>query len=146
MQASDEQRAELEAEVAAACREAGLTPRAIEVMLYWLIDGLPLREIRLKLHLKRTAEVRTELGQALAKLAKLPGFWSEARAFPHRLVFCAHDRRTYDERPPGMRGVEPDRASDRLHTGLMVPADDRRLRQDVVSAARLWVNGKRSAA
>lgn len=115
-----------------------------ECVLLYLADGMTRPEIRRKLHL-RHREVDAYLQHAWGTLRKEPGFWEAAKRWAWDLVFCAADRRADDVRPLDVRGVNPDRASDRLHTGRLIAGDDPRLWRNPDSAARHWANALRQA-
>jgi hypothetical protein len=128
--------ARFEHDVDAALARAGLTPLQREVVLYRLED-MTEGQISVKLH-KPLKVVRCSLSQARAKIeALLAAAEAEAREFPRRLLFCVRDRRTYDERPEGVRGVTPDRSSQRFQGAPQVTEDDARLEQDLPSALKM---------
>jgi hypothetical protein len=129
-----------EFELEAHCRQANLTPLQTEIVLLHLCDGMTLAQVRLKLKIKRMADLKREWGIACSRLsAAVPGFWEAANAFPRELTFCAADRRVYDLRPTGMRGVATAPEANGFRAGPVVPSDDARLRQtDKEAAARLW--------
>ena len=136
---------ESEAIIASYCREAKLSPLQTEVVLLHLLDRLEPPQIRLKLKndIRRTADARALLAQGLAKLSGLEGFWLAAQQFERALVPCAENRTDYDERPDGLCGVTPDRSSQRFQGARMVSTGDRRLEQDLLSAATMWANNLR---
>lgn len=125
-----------ETELYLACRRAGLDPFQTEVVLY-RAEGMNSGRIAVKLH-KPAAVIGKALGAARVKLRQyLETAEAEARRFPEMLLFCVLDRRTYDERPPGVCGVTPARASQGFQGAPPVTADDPRLGQDLNSALRL---------
>jgi DNA-binding CsgD family transcriptional regulator len=122
--------------VDAALARAGLTPLQREVVLYRL-EGMDEAQISLKLHKPRYT-VKRAREQAETKLeALLEAAEEAARTFPEKLLFCVRDRRTYDERPEGVRGVTPDRSSQRFQGAPTITEDDPRLEQDLPSALKL---------
>lgn len=131
-----------EQQVAAACRAAELTPVQTEVALLHLVDGLNASQIRLKLHLPRVADARRLVLQAIAKLQFTPGFWDAAREFEREIIPCSLNREDNEHRPADLRGVTPDRSSQRFQGAPMVSRED--VRQDSWSAARMWANNLRN--
>lgn len=117
---------------------AGLSSLQRECWVMQRLDRLSPQQIRGILHLKRTQDVRDFIGQADAKLSGLPGFWDAARQFERDLMQVSANRDDHEHRPDGVRGVTPDRASDKLFGAKVVGFGDLRLRQDEPSAALLW--------
>ncbi len=142
---TDEQQAEWEARIEAACDAVGLVNTrqclAREVVLLHLVDGMTARQIRwkLKASFTRTSEVAEVLAVGLAKLAALESVRTLAHEFERQLLPCAENRDDHDERPADMRGVTADRSSDRFQGARVVAQDDLRLKQEPRSAVRLWV-------
>ncbi len=137
---------DFETQLSEYCREARLTAVQTEIVELYLILEMPPAQIRLKTGLKRVSQVQAELAKALRRLqAVAPGFWEEGNAFPRHLLAAVRNRPERDERPRDVRGVTPDREAERAPRVRMVTAGDRRLRQDLRSAARLWARSRSGA-
>lgn len=127
------------------CREAGLSAQQTEIVELYLVLEMPPAQIRLKVRAKRVSEVQSELNIALRRVAAVaPEFWEPAQAFPRHLMSAISNRADHEERPDGLRGVTPDASTKRFQGAPMISADDRRLRQDITSAGRLWANAQRA--
>lgn len=150
-----------ETRILALCREAGLSPAEGELVLLHL-QGFNLQQIRRyfkgrfvpqaqdpngrgrSVDARRTSKLGECLEIALACLAvRVPEWNSAAREFERSLLQCVANRSDYDDRPADLRGVEPDRSSDRFQGARMVGHGDARIRQDLPSAARLWGQASR---
>lgn len=142
--------AERELAVDHACREAGLSVTETEALHYLLVEGWSPAQIHFKLRRDtrlRGATFREMLIQAVyAAAPHLPEFWRPSRDFPRHLLECVENRCHVDDRPPGVCGVASAKESQRFQGAPLIAADDARLRQDVVSAARLWSHSQVSAA
>lgn len=127
------------------CRTAGLSPIQSSLVHLVLVEGMTLRQAKLKMKLAQRV-ARMEWETASAKLAALPEFREAGRQFTADLVFCVEDRRVYDEREPGVRGVTPRWDSQRFQGARIVTTDDCRLRQDAPSCVRRWAERARPVA
>jgi len=133
---------EFETTLAGYCRQAELTPLQTEVVLLHLVDRMTVPQMRrqLKSDVKRASDVQRQLGIGLARLSQTPGFWAATRQFGRDLLFCVEDRRTYDDRPQGVRGVTPGAAPTRFQGAAIISPESIAARQDVSAAAVLWAN------
>lgn len=139
---SAEHIAEFETKLAGHCDQAELTPLQKEIVLLHLVDRMKPAQIRLKLKsdVKRVADVQRLLETGLARLSSVPGFWGPTRQFGRDLLFCIEDRKVYDDRPEGVRGVTSAEAPGRFQGAPVVSAQAIAAEQDIRSAARLWAN------
>jgi hypothetical protein len=127
-----------EAWLSARCGERQMEPAQVQVLTRRLIRRQGFGIIRRALGL-RYGEAEVLYRRGMESLQAVPGFWDPAGRFERDIVPCAENKDDFDERPEGVRGVTPDRSSDRFQGARLVARDDRRLRQDPESAARLWV-------
>lgn len=122
--------------VAQKAREADLTPTEQQVAELAIAHRKSARAIAQALGMKRNQAEVTQ-AKALNALSQLPDFWEAARQFERDLLPCVGNRSFHDERPPGLRGVTPDRSSQKFQGADVVGFGDLRLRQGPLSAARL---------
>lgn len=133
-----------EAELGEYCQRAALSAVQREIVLLFE-EGMSESQVKLKLHLG-ARNLRMDLQTIRARLRPVvEELERPAREFPRVLVMCAANKRIHDERPPDLRGVTPDRSSDRFQGARMVPGDDRRLVQDDASTLTLWLQANRPA-
>lgn len=125
--------------LAALDRLAVRDPYLREAVLCAVIERWSVSAIRLKFHWKRDAEVRDRLEPVLLRLQALPEVRAAVHAFEQELLPCAENQDDHDERPEGVCGVTPDRASERFQGARIVPRDDLRLTQVPLDAVRWWV-------
>jgi hypothetical protein len=119
-----------------ACRKAGLNDVQTEIVLC-RVEGQDWQDVAqsLKITRKALAAHRDKIEDRLRPV--LEAAERAAGRFMRDLIFAVLDRRTYDERPPGVCGVVPDRSSDRFQGAPIVSADDTRIGQRLGAALRL---------
>lgn len=122
----------------AKCQGANVEGVAREVVCRHVVERHGFGAIRNAMQLEK-GQAEAAYREAMAVLESVPGFWDKAREFSRQVVPCAEGRADFDERPDEVRGVTPDRSSQRFQGSSIVPRDDLRVRQNATSAARMWV-------
>ncbi len=122
----------------AQCQEAGIDPEVATVLVERIVRRRSCGAIR-KAHNFQRGRVEHLLRVWMPVLQGQPGFWDAAKEFERQIVACAANKDDHDSRPADMRGVEPDKSSQKFQGQAMIPRGDLRLRQDGESAARLSI-------
>lgn len=139
---------ETQAQLARWCHEAGCTPIQTECVLLWA-QGWNVRRIREHLEpaVPNDKAAQSAVLQGAAKVAEAhPDILKAGGRFTRELIMTAANKDDHDTRPADVRGVEPDRASQRFQGARIVTSDRREVKQSQSDSVRHWIHQTRPVA